>query len=181
LKEMLDMERLPADICSCGGDENLMQCMDCFSSNILCRICCLDAHKSLPFHRINRWNGKFFTRSSLHAQGYIMNLGHGGNPCPRYENTAHGVRTDDFVEGMGVLQEEMGTDLDLDSEWVNMNDVPTERVVVIIHTTGVFQHHVRWCACPGHAKEDIQLLQLRLFPASAVRPKTAFTFDVLET
>ena len=71
-------------------------------------------------------------------------------------------------------------DRDPEDGWFHLEEVMTERVVVIVHTTGVFQHHVRWCSCPGHAKEDIQLLRLRLFPASNLHPKTAFTFDVLD-
>src|SRR6202041_2952884 len=156
LHEILDMERLPANECSCGVKENLIQCLDCFSTDIFCRACCLESHKFLPFHRINRWNGRFFTRSSLHAQGFIMHLGHNGNPCPRNTTVAHEVRNDDFVEGMGISSEEKDTDVE--DGWLNLEAVLTERVVVIIHTTGVFQHHVWWCTCPDHAKEDIQLL-----------------------
>lgn len=111
-----------------------------------------------------------------------MHLGHDGNPCPTYMNVAQEVRMDDFVEGMGIgpapLEKEETTDFE--DGWLNLEDVPTERVVVIVHTTGVFQHHVRWCACASHAKEDIQLLRSRLFAASNLRPSTAFTFDVLD-
>jgi len=178
------MEQLPAVACRCGIKDNLIQCIDCFSTNIFCRTCCLDAHRSLPFHRINRWNGKFFTRSSLHAQGYIIHLGHSGNPCPRNANVAHEGGKDDFVEAMGISGEDVDVqkekDRDPEDGWFHLEEVMTERVVVIVHTTGVFQHHVRWCSCPGHAKEEIQLLCLRLFPASNLRPKTAFTFDVLD-
>ena len=107
-----------------------------------------------------------------------MHLGHNGNPCPRNTTVAHEVRNDDFVEGMGISSEEKDTDVE--DGWLNLEEVTTERVVVIVHTTGVLQHHVRWCTCPDHAKEDIQLLRSRLFPASTIRPGTAFTFDVLD-
>jgi hypothetical protein len=182
LQEILDMERLPADACHCGNKENLIQCLDCFSTNILCRSCCLDVHMSLPFHRINRWNGRFFIRSSLHAQGYIMHLGHEGKPCPSKQNVSQEIRKDEFVEGMGITSENIQEEKDTDQEdgWSNLEDVPTERIVIVVHTTGVFQHHVRWCTCSGYAKEDIQLLRLHLFPASNLRPRTAFTFDVLD-
>lgn len=182
LHEILDMEQLPANECSCGVKENLIQCLDCFRTNVFCRTCCLEAHKFLPFHRINRWNGRFFTRSSLHAQGFIMHLGHNGNPCPTNTTVAHEVRNDDFVEGMGISSEDVQKEKETDMEdgWLNLEDVLTERVVVIVHTTGVLQLHVRWCNCPGHAQQDIQLLRSRLFPASNIRPGTAFTFDVLD-
>ena len=97
-----------------------------------------------------------------------MHLGHSGDPCPGFNNVAQEVRTDDFVEGMGISSEdeEKEKNTDFEDRWLNLEDIPTERVVVIAHTTGVFQHHVRRCTCSGHAKEDIQLLHSCLFPAS---------------
>ena len=175
LKELLEMEHLPAEACNCGITEDLIQYTNCFSTKILCRTCCLEAHKFLPFHRINRWDGNFFTWSSLHAQGYIMHLGHSGDPCPEFNNVAQEVRMDNFVEEMGISSEDAEEEKNTDFEdgWLNLEDIPMEQVVVIVHTTGVFQHHVRWCTCPGHAKEDIQLLRSCLFPASNHRPRTA--------
>jgi len=41
-------------------------------------------------------------------------------------------------------------------------------------------HHIQWCACPGSAPHHIQLFRHGLFLASVIRPKTAFTFDVLD-
>ncbi|KAI6102118.1 hypothetical protein F5141DRAFT_1190031 [Pisolithus sp. B1] len=40
--------------------------------------------------------------------------------------------------------------------------------MTIVHTEGIFSHKVLVCKCPG------------LFPASISKPKTAFTFDVLD-
>ncbi|KAI6104906.1 hypothetical protein EV401DRAFT_2060714 [Pisolithus croceorrhizus] len=42
--------------------------------------------------------------------------------------------------------------------------------MTIVHTNGIFSHEVSVCSCPGR----------RLFPASISKPKTAFTFDVLD-
>lgn len=111
-----------------------------------------------------------------------MHLGHSGHSCPGFNRVALDVRTDDFVEGMGISSEDAEKEkhTDFADGWFNMEDIQTDRVVVMVHTTGVFQHHVRWCTCPGHAKEDIQLLRSRLFAASNRRPRTAFTFDVLD-
>jgi hypothetical protein len=52
--------------------------------------------------------------------------------------------------------------------------------LVMVHTTGVFQHRVRWCTCIGCPDRHIQLLQMRLFASSIKRPRTVFTFDVLD-
>ncbi|KAG2149136.1 uncharacterized protein EDB93DRAFT_1240433 [Suillus bovinus] len=53
--------------------------------------------------------------------------------------------------------------------------------VTIVHSSGVFIHNVAWCHCQGPVpKQHLQLLRAGLFPASSTRPKTAFTFEVLD-
>ncbi|KAI6010225.1 hypothetical protein EDC04DRAFT_2871263 [Pisolithus marmoratus] len=51
-----------------------------------------------------------------------------------------------------------------------------------VHTQGIFSHEVSVCNCPGSNPSDwyLDLLRQRLFPASISKPKTAFTFDVLD-
>ncbi|KAI6097641.1 hypothetical protein EV401DRAFT_2061676 [Pisolithus croceorrhizus] len=53
--------------------------------------------------------------------------------------------------------------------------------MTIVHTEGIFTHEVSWCSCPGSDPIDLHLslLRERLFPASISKPKTAFTFEVL--
>ncbi|KAI6096114.1 hypothetical protein EV401DRAFT_2062325 [Pisolithus croceorrhizus] len=54
--------------------------------------------------------------------------------------------------------------------------------MTIVHTEGIFSHEVSVCKCPGSDPNDchLDLLYQRLFPASISKPKTAFTFDVLD-
>ncbi|KAI6033280.1 hypothetical protein EDC04DRAFT_2571716 [Pisolithus marmoratus] len=54
--------------------------------------------------------------------------------------------------------------------------------MTIVHTQGIFSHEVSVCNCPGSNSNDwhLDLLRQRLFPASISKPKTAFTFDVLD-
>ncbi|KAI6135945.1 hypothetical protein F5141DRAFT_1185130 [Pisolithus sp. B1] len=54
--------------------------------------------------------------------------------------------------------------------------------MTIVHTEGIFSHEVSVCKCPGSDPNDwhLDLLHQRLFPASISKPKTAFTFDVLD-
>ncbi|KIK24133.1 hypothetical protein PISMIDRAFT_64579, partial [Pisolithus microcarpus 441] len=54
--------------------------------------------------------------------------------------------------------------------------------MTIVHTDGIFSHEVSVCSCPGSDSSDwhLDLLRQRLFPASISKPKTAFTFDVLD-
>ena len=144
------MERLPQNSCACGSKENLVLCVDCYMTGICCRACCLQNHQNLPFHRIKHWNGNFFTSSSLYAEGHIFYLGHGGKPCPH--NTGSMLPSEDtFVNSLNLLAEEdlrreqqvleaEEDDFNKDDSWVD-EKVP-ETIVVMVHTTGVFQHHV---------------------------------------
>ncbi|KAI6014204.1 hypothetical protein EDC04DRAFT_2870687 [Pisolithus marmoratus] len=54
--------------------------------------------------------------------------------------------------------------------------------MTIVHTEGIFSHEVSVCNCPGSHPNDwhLDLLRQRLFPASISKPKTAFTFAVLD-
>jgi len=61
-----------------------------------------------------------------------------------------------------------------------MGSQGSQDTLVIAHSNGVFHHHIQWCAFPGSAPHHIQLFRHGLFSASVIRPKTAFTFDVLD-
>jgi len=39
------------------------------------------SHMSLPFHRIQIWDGKCFLKHLFLEQGFVMHLGHMGNPA----------------------------------------------------------------------------------------------------
>lgn len=51
---------------------------------------------------------------------------------------------------------------------------------VIVASTGIFKHSLQWCTCLIALERHIQLLRARLFPATFISPKTAFTFEVLD-
>ncbi|KAG1838555.1 hypothetical protein F4604DRAFT_1572198 [Suillus subluteus] len=77
-----------------------------------------------------------------------------------------------------------GVDWTENNPGVNTFTEPTSTTtpLIIIHSTGVFIHNVQWCHCPGSSvhQQHLHLLKARLFPASTSRPRTAFTFDVLD-
>lgn len=54
------------------------------------------------------------------------------------------------------------------------------RVMVVVDTSGVHELPVVSCACHDSPPLDIQLLRLGLYPATTARPKTLFTFRVLD-
>ncbi|KAJ7106180.1 hypothetical protein C8R44DRAFT_886072 [Mycena epipterygia] len=49
---------------------------DCFGDDLLCATCCVDRHAENPLHRIERWDGQFFRKSSLKEIGLCVQLGH---------------------------------------------------------------------------------------------------------
>ena len=57
------------------------RCHDCFGVADLCTACCVQSHRYLPFHRISKWTGDCFVRSSLRHTGLTLFLGHRGLRC----------------------------------------------------------------------------------------------------
>lgn len=54
-------------------------------------------------------------------------------------------------------------------------------VIVIVDVSGIHEMPVHFCTClPRPISNDLQLLDAGLFPATFRRPKTAFTFRVLD-
>ncbi|KAJ7053673.1 hypothetical protein C8F01DRAFT_1374953 [Mycena amicta] len=73
------------------------RCTECVQGGLLlCRDCIVKQHASLPFHRIQEWNGTHFDMRTLKSLGLRVQLGHWheagsicGSPQPAYK--------DDFV------------------------------------------------------------------------------------
>ncbi|KAJ8695381.1 hypothetical protein PTI98_007984 [Pleurotus ostreatus] len=61
------------------------RCLECFGSVNECLTCCLMRHEHLPFHRIERWNGNCFVKSSLNTMGLRIQLGHESEGCTNPE------------------------------------------------------------------------------------------------
>ena len=173
LQLLLEMEGQSGDgLCNqCGSRDGRFRCSDCIGDMVHCRNCLMDHHKLLPFHRIKMWNGKYFKKTTLHDQGFIIHLGHHGKMCSDTEDLWMDIFEDmPMAEDIDLLQDEKDG---------KVNTVKDDSVVNIVHTTGVFKHKVRWCRCLDAPEKTVQLFQMQLFPASHLRPETAFTFDVL--
>ncbi|KAF8065986.1 hypothetical protein FPV67DRAFT_1692449 [Lyophyllum atratum] len=52
---------------------------------------------------------------------------------------------------------------------------------VVVHTNGIHTIGLNYCNCLNHPARNIQLLRSRFYPATTIFPKTAATFEVLET
>ena len=89
---LLQAESLTSNHCHlCNGQGNLYCCQDCFGSPVCCKTCLLHTHISAPFHRLQHWNGQFFQSTNLIDLGYILHLGHGGQPCPQFNASSETV------------------------------------------------------------------------------------------
>jgi CxC2 like cysteine cluster associated with KDZ transposases len=173
LSTILASEALPQDpTCShCSIADGLLRCNDCFGGRILCQQCCLNLHKSHPFHVLQRWNGSFFAETSLHSEGFILHLGHDGDPCPTQSLSGVDDVFDDDPEDQWVYEE----DEPLLGRWERFD----RDVILVVDCGGVHQRHISWCQCADAPARHVQLLQHGLYPSSLHRPKTAFTFQVL--
>ncbi|KAH7919749.1 hypothetical protein BV22DRAFT_1022428, partial [Leucogyrophana mollusca] len=172
LAELLDRESCPEQTkCElCGKDDGPLRCTTCSGIHSWCSPCIVKAHARLPFHKIQSWNGEYFEDTSLFDQGFVWHLGHGGGVCPNGYQSEMGGWVD------------MGDEDDQGDPVVEMvSETPGETKLVLVHSTGIFTHCVAWCCCSHlKVKRDHQLLRAGLFPSSVVRPKTAFTFEVLD-
>ena len=128
----------------------------------------------MPLHRIERWTGQFFDATSLNQEGFVLHLGHGGEPCPgsSTKKGQQGTQSESSDEGEG----EGNDDGVLLTGWEQQD----RQCLVIVDISGVHQLQINWCQCKTAAEPHIQLLRNRLFPASIKRPSTAFTFSLLE-
>ncbi|KAG1895644.1 uncharacterized protein F5891DRAFT_984083 [Suillus fuscotomentosus] len=106
--------------------------------------------------------------------GLHIHLAHDGTPCPssteyssdlfEWSDTDEHIDHNDYPEGTSI-------------PLVADSDHPA---TTIVNKSGVHSVSIWYCHCPGALNPDMQLFQAGLFPASFTRPKTAFTFSVLD-
>ncbi|KAG0692273.1 hypothetical protein DFH29DRAFT_985846 [Suillus ampliporus] len=166
LEILLEREGPPADrvCCLCDGD-GAQKCHDCLSEPILCTKCCRTQHARLPFHRISQWNGDFFKRTTLMKLGVEIHLGHGGQTCPH-----HYWDWEDTDDGGPSAA----------SSCCRNSGCMRKTQIMVVDTSGVHTISIRFCQCADARRPDKQLFEMGLFPASFTRPKTAFTFGLLD-
>lgn len=160
-----------AGCASCGSGLGKFRCSDCFYMQWLCKACCVNSHATNPFHRLLEWTGKYFKRVYLYDLGFVLHLGHGGDPCPSAEQWEDVEMELENGNGNGRNGDGKGKEKVYDIQ---------ETKMVIVDRGGVYYHEVRWCACKGRPDKHVQLFRTGLFSASITSPKTAFTFQCLE-
>jgi hypothetical protein len=64
--------------------------------------------------------------------------------------------------------------------WTHRRDIDGNSILVVVDKSGLHPLPVVFCSCHGAPTEDIQCLDLGLFPASFERIRTVFSFQVLD-
>lgn len=64
--------------------------------------------------------------------------------------------------------------------WTKRRDGDGDPYLIVIDRSGIHLLGAVWCQCGDRVQEDLQALDLRLFPASSGQIRTVFTFDCLD-
>lgn len=206
LARLLQLEAPPpGSPCSaCNHKNSIYRCRDCYGSPLYCDKCLRSLHARNPCHRIEVWTGTFFQQTSLRKIGLCLHLGHYGNICPCYGNSTPSTPAPHFPEAQAEFAPDMEAgpepndylDEDVIDEealrdangTMNLEDFqPPKGVdgqgnpwITVVHTTGVHFLKAKFCRCPNALARQFQLLDAGLYPATQRRPRTAFTFQVLD-
>lgn len=165
------------------------RCDDCLGRPIYCTGCCRTSHIRNPLHRVEAWSGSFFQPAWLSSAGVCIHTGHGGEVCPADAEAENSTSQTESMEA-----EWLRGDLDdnncLPDEAADIpsnlftkpevRDKDGNPMLVVVDTSGIHHIGVRWCQCPKAEDRCLQLLKMGLYPASVKRPKTVFTFRVLD-
>ncbi|KAJ7486368.1 hypothetical protein B0H11DRAFT_1721689 [Mycena galericulata] len=68
------------DICpGCAGTNTSLpryRCQDCFGDLLYCEVCIVERHRENPLHRVCKWSGGTFVKSTLASLGLRVQVGH---------------------------------------------------------------------------------------------------------
>ncbi|KAK7064875.1 CxC2 domain-containing protein [Favolaschia claudopus] len=72
------------EVCpGCDATDPSFRCRDCFGELLYCQACCVGMHNRNPLHRVERWDGRYFTPTSLKSLGLRIQFGHEDCSTPR--------------------------------------------------------------------------------------------------
>lgn len=143
----------------CQTEQGTIRCRDCLGADLACAECVVEAHCKLPFHRL------------------LVSL-----PLPRAVSCLlesqrwTGTHFEDLklreIDFRIVIGHETGS---------CPNPGPFIEDFTVVDTSGIHVLPVSFCQCLGRPHVRVQLLRTGWFPASLKQPRSAFTFDCLET
>lgn len=152
----------PPPCSNCLDDPGLYRCLDCGAILLYCAVCIVSRHDGHPLHRIE---------VSLQC------------PSPSLSHvTLLQMWSDGFYQRTTLL--ELGHSFYIGHQHLPCpSSKPSFRKILVIDLNGAHRVNVQFCACTQSSKwvePYRQLLRVRWYPASFDRPKTAFTFDLLD-
>jgi hypothetical protein len=155
-------ERLSLPQCvSCVDEPGAYRCTDCSTSTLRCASCIVYQHENTPLHRLQVC--LYFCKCSFLTFGQVWN----GN---FFEKTSLNDLGYCFYIGHQHLP--------------CPSSDPKTQALLVIDVNGVHHLNVQFCTCTedtGWIEKYRQLLRIGWYPASFRQPKTAFTFDLLDT
>ena len=150
------------DICSICSDPqptSLHRCLECSHSLLCCGECIIQLHKMLPLHR-------------LEVSSFFLSL-LPSDPChPQRWQNGFFNRTSLYSLGFVCHLGHKGDPCPIES---------SQRDLVIVDVNGWHKVRVGFCECGVNTERYRQLLRMRWYPASFNRPRTAASFDLLDT
>jgi len=166
LDELLRLDGLgdsvePGTCVNCTKLVGKYRCKDCFGSGLWCSGCIISSHRHLPLHRVQV--RRISHRSTAPYQFKVQVWTDGFFKCETFENLG-------LIINLG--------------HWGGHCTVPLEdRRITVVDLSGHHTVRIRLCGCSksGNIEHFQQLLCVGWFLASLLRPRTVFTFDLLDT
>jgi hypothetical protein len=161
---------------ACNNRQTAWKCTECVGCNNFCDDCIRVSHQSMPYHRVEHWNGAFFEPAWLCQANVVIHLGHGGLPCPANIGFDSTVGSDSGHSSRPLN----------DNSTIFGNGLPKLKgndYHVVVDKSGVHRLRIISCGCsdtPKDGEKYIDYLQVGLFPASLQNIKTVFTFGALD-
>ncbi|EIW73921.1 hypothetical protein CONPUDRAFT_68163, partial [Coniophora puteana RWD-64-598 SS2] len=172
----LDGARKSTTCSRCGAGAVTWRCLLCLGVPEGCKACISQTHARLPFHEFEEWREDHWSSSAAKDLGIVLFMGHNGLKCPR-AGVGGVFEAEDEDEGLDAGDGDGGADDKQRAEADRKR--PKTAWMTVVDISGVHRLPALWCTCPNSAPRDLQLLQMRLYPASTQRPRTAFTFAAL--
>ncbi|KAF8269526.1 hypothetical protein EI94DRAFT_1898635 [Lactarius quietus] len=169
---LLEMEGVTqAPKCSVCSKAMEVKCSDCIGGSYFCRACCIQSHRSSPFHWMSQWTGSHFMPVSLYSLGFVLCLGHQGHPCPM--TLEQSMRRHHLLWNFQIS-------LMLTSLLNHFATFLGNPLLTVVHQSGILNMEVLYCICPNAGEKDKQLCQSGMLPSSFKQIETAFTFSALK-
>lgn len=140
----------------------IYRCQECFVPDLVCASCCVQRHRTHPFHRIEvrlgpkqllvfiaaylflqKWDltDTVFRSVTLRSLGAFIQLNHSGTHCD--------------------------------------NPKICHQSMLVLHVNGIHDTAIKFCGCTRAIPQHIQLLRRQIYPALQLTIQTCVTFELL--